>query len=202
MLWFIADTHFGHKNIIGYCSRPFGSVGQMDDALIERWNERVQSGDTVYMLGDFCLGDIRAASYYAKRLMGDIVFITSPTHHDKRWCVDLGLSLGTMETMSGVATVSPSGRVEVLGRKQLSGYGDVPAKVVLCHNPFAVWEDKHYGSWHLHGHVHSDWTPGLFSMNVSVEATKYAPVSLVEVHMYMEERGWHLGWKEFDDEDN
>jgi calcineurin-like phosphoesterase family protein len=33
MLWFTADSHFGHTSILDYCQRPFGSVEEMDAAL-------------------------------------------------------------------------------------------------------------------------------------------------------------------------
>ena len=53
MNFYIADMHFGHKNIIRYDNRPFGSVEEMDKALIQLWNETVGSDDIVYILGDF-----------------------------------------------------------------------------------------------------------------------------------------------------
>ena len=56
MIYFIADPHFGHENILKLCDRPFSSVEEMDELLIRRWNETVSDEDTVYLLGD--LGDL------------------------------------------------------------------------------------------------------------------------------------------------
>lgn len=54
MNYYIADTHFGHENVILLDSRPFVTVDEMDREMIERWNEKVQDADDVYILGDFC----------------------------------------------------------------------------------------------------------------------------------------------------
>ena len=51
--WFTSDTHFGHKNIIEYCKRPFSSVEQMNEMLIKKWNNKVKVDDIVFHLGDF-----------------------------------------------------------------------------------------------------------------------------------------------------
>ncbi|HAR41171.1 MAG TPA: hypothetical protein DCS07_00820 [Bdellovibrionales bacterium] len=56
MIYFTADHHFSHKNIIKYCGRPFQSAEEMNAVMIQRWNETVQPGDTVFYLGDFSLG--------------------------------------------------------------------------------------------------------------------------------------------------
>lgn len=65
-VWFIADTHFNHRNIIKYCDRPWNSgvngeptpedVEAMNEAMIKNWNEYVGKDDVVWHLGDFCLG--------------------------------------------------------------------------------------------------------------------------------------------------
>jgi len=51
--FFIADTHFGGENIRRYEKRPFETVAEMDEKLIENWNNTVKTEDTVYVLGDF-----------------------------------------------------------------------------------------------------------------------------------------------------
>lgn len=57
----IGDTHFGHKNLLsainpdGSPLRPFSSVEEMDEALIENWNSVVAPRDTVYHMGDICM---------------------------------------------------------------------------------------------------------------------------------------------------
>ena len=52
MIYFTADTHFGHYNVIRFCDRPFASAEEMDKAMIQNWNDRVTGNDTVYILGD------------------------------------------------------------------------------------------------------------------------------------------------------
>ena len=52
MIYYIADMHFGHTNVLRFDNRPFPDTAQMDDTLIQNWNGRVTSDDTVYVLGD------------------------------------------------------------------------------------------------------------------------------------------------------
>jgi calcineurin-like phosphoesterase family protein len=57
-----SDTHFSHKGIVefngvhGTKLRPWDTIEEMDEALIENWNKVVRPEDKVYVLGDVALG--------------------------------------------------------------------------------------------------------------------------------------------------
>lgn len=83
--WVIADTHFGHANICKFTNydgtklRPWDDVHEMDEALIQNWNEVVRPEDRVYLLGDvtFTAANMKK---YIPRLMGRICLI--PGNHE------------------------------------------------------------------------------------------------------------------------
>lgn len=52
-----SDTHFGHSRAFIYEPRGFHSVEEMDNAIIQRWNEVVSNEDEIYHLGDVMLND-------------------------------------------------------------------------------------------------------------------------------------------------
>ena len=77
--FFTADQHFGHKNIVEYCKRPFDDVNHMNEELVKRWNEVVRPGDEVYVLGDVSLNPKLVGEYYP-RLNGYKYLV--PGNHD------------------------------------------------------------------------------------------------------------------------
>jgi hypothetical protein len=56
-IWFSSDTHYGHERIIELAKRPFSSVEEMDEVMIERHNARVRPGDQFFHVGDFAFAD-------------------------------------------------------------------------------------------------------------------------------------------------
>ena len=68
MVWFTADFHLGHTNIIRYCGRPFASASEMDEEILARVNECVKPEDELYFLGDFCIGGPKVALAYRQRI--------------------------------------------------------------------------------------------------------------------------------------
>ena len=51
-IFFIADTHFGHANVLKHDKRPFADIEAHDKSLIENWNRVLNDDDECYILGD------------------------------------------------------------------------------------------------------------------------------------------------------
>ena len=78
--FFTSDTHFNHANIIRFCNRPFKDVEQMNEVMITNWNNAISKDDTVFHLGDFCLGGAAEWTKILDRLNGKIYLIMG--NHD------------------------------------------------------------------------------------------------------------------------
>lgn len=76
--FFIGDTHFGHKNIIGYNRPEFDNIEHMNNTMIERWNAVVRPKDVVWHLGDVAFG--KHNLHYLAQLNGDLRLILG--NHD------------------------------------------------------------------------------------------------------------------------
>lgn len=171
-IYFTSDQHFGHKNIIKYCNRPFSSVGEMDAVMIERWNWVVGPKDTVYHLGDFCLGNQEMVFSYFKRLNGQIYVV--PGGHDRRWI------------RPNLCYTSPNCVVRVF--PPLHTITLDKQVIVLCHYAMRVWGRSHYGSWQLHGHSHGGLPDVGKQLDVGVDCWNFYPVSLEEVREIMKNK--------------
>ena len=97
MIFFTADLHLGHANIIKHCTRPFLSSDEMDDYLISVWNSRVCSNDNIYIIGDFIFRSVKSPEDYLKRLNGKKHLILG--NHDTNWIkkIDLANYFATVE---------------------------------------------------------------------------------------------------------
>lgn len=56
--WFTSDTHWGHSKIIEHSHRPFESIGEMDEVLIERWNKVVKR-TILFIILEISISDLR-----------------------------------------------------------------------------------------------------------------------------------------------
>lgn len=81
MRFWTSDQHFGHARIIELANRPFTSVEEMNETIIERWNAVVSERDEVYVLGDFAMGKIAETLPIAARLNGYKALIAG--NHDR-----------------------------------------------------------------------------------------------------------------------
>ncbi len=180
-----SDHHLGHENIIKYCNRPFANIAEMDKTLIDNWNEVVRPQDWVIHLSDFTLGPGSVAQEYFAQLNGDICVLSNPWHHDKRW-VKTNLLL---KSKSGFdVRLWPSIAILEIPRLGKDGY---PLAITLCHYPMAVWDRKHHGAWHLHGHSHGNYQYtaeddyGNVTLDVGVDCHDFKPISLAQISFMM-----------------
>jgi calcineurin-like phosphoesterase family protein len=174
-IFFTSDTHFGHTKIIEYCKRPFSSVEEMDALMIESWNMTVDDRDTVYHLGDFTLGNAERAEKYFKKLTGHIRVLGNPWHHDALW-------LGKNQTYYTASNYEVEILPPMVCRKFMKHWFH------LSHYPLAVWDRKHYGSIHLHGHSHGSYKApqGGRILDVGVDTNNFSPVPLEWIVTEME----------------
>ena len=70
-IYFTGDHHFGHAAARSFYRRPFASVAEMDQEMIDRWNSVVSPGneDEVWHLGDFA---VRQTAERVARLLGSL----------------------------------------------------------------------------------------------------------------------------------
>jgi len=172
-VWFTADTHWGHTNIIKHASRPFSSTREMDETLIQNWNAVVGAKDTVYHLGDVGLCSPGLLNRILGQLNGHIFLIQG--NHDR-------------------TTISPQcrGRFKGISCLMEARFPDPSAPrgertIILCHYAMRVWNKRHWGSWHLYGHSHGKLPedPQSLSFDVGVDAHGYRPISFKQVSYRM-----------------
>ena len=75
-IFLISDLHLDHQNIIKYCARPFANVCEMNQVLVNNWNNTVDRNDKVYYLGDMTFGrGSNSTNYWLSKLNGSIIYI-------------------------------------------------------------------------------------------------------------------------------
>lgn len=162
MIWFTADTHFNHKNIIKYCNRPYKTVEEMNEDIIKNWADNIKDEDLVYHLGDFGFGNL---SNILDKLTGKIYLVKGS--HDKN----------TFQYKHKFAAISPLMEINV-----------EKTSIILCHYAMRVWSKSHYNSWHLYGHSHGMLAPTGKSWDVGVDNNGFKPVSFEQIKEIMSKR--------------
>lgn len=169
-IFITSDLHLGHQNIIKYepLSRPFATVEEMDDAIVERWNSKVGPHDTVYVLGDLCMGMRDKVKERVSRLNGHIILVRG-NHDDKN-------RIAIYEEMG----------IEVKDIAYLSYKGKF---FIMCHFPivspeFTRMVTNFDGSCvFLYGHVHHNAPRGLVdgAFHVGIDTNDLTPWSIEEI---------------------
>lgn len=131
--FFTSDLHFFHQNVIRFDNRPYTSVEEMNEALINNWNKKVKKDDLVYILGDISWGKDEETCAIFERLNGRKILIKG--NHDRVH----GKIKNCFE--------------EVADYKEITLPGN--KHIVLCHYPIVFFNRHHYGAYMFYGHVHN-----------------------------------------------
>lgn len=167
--FFISDTHFGHKNVIRLCNRPFSNMEDMHETFVKNWNAIVPEDGHVFHLGDVGFkGKPERLRKLLDRLNGTIYLITG--NHEKD-ATD-GQCRGRFKWIEKYEQISVD-----LGEGKFRD-------IFLCHYAMRTWNKSHSGTvWHLYGHSHGNLPedPNSVSFDMGVDCWNYEPVSFARV---------------------
>jgi calcineurin-like phosphoesterase family protein len=161
-VWFSADPHFNHDNIRRLAGRPFDSCEEMNNTIIDNYNRLLDPGDRLYILGDFAW--CRAQEIRQRIRCKNVYLIRG--NHDRDENADF---------------------IWVRDYKRIKVDDQI---IILFHYPIASWDCAFYGSWHLHGHTHSNFPtgPDKFRLDVGVDEHNYEPISFDQVKAIMDSK--------------
>lgn len=168
-LFVTSDTHWGHEKMLSFVTttgerlRPFDSLEEMHETLIENWNKTVHSKDTVYHLGDVAIP--KSGLVVMDRLNGRKILMRG--NHDRYKLRDYA---PYFEDIRGCF------------------YRD---GLVFSHIP--VHRDTFKGGYvgNVHGHLHCyqvlhEGEPDPRYFNACVERNNFTPVSIDEIRSHFE----------------
>lgn len=178
-IFFIADFHIGHKNVIRFDNRPFKDINEMHTALIDNWNRVVGEDDIVFFLGDWhykC--SAKYSTWFAHQLNGTIHFILG--NHDR---------YNEISKMNRFTTIDNEKKIDIKDPDVKGGYQHFH----LHHHPIISWNKSYHGAIHLHGHVHQkmtlnkdwDWYYKRKVMDVGCNGIDYTPISYAQIKEVM-----------------
>lgn len=172
MTYFTSDTHFYHKNIIKYCSRPWKTTHEMNEGLITLWNQIVKPEDTVYILGDFSFHNSNERiKQLTNRLNGNKILIKG--NHDNKIKETNYKELGFVNLLNSEKIYLEDGTQINISHYPYKNEGD--------HTKIERFYDKRLsddGNWLLCGHVHTSWKRKKRMINVGVDMWGFQPISL------------------------
>ena len=172
-IFFISDTHFGHANMLKFTNyngermRPFDSIEELDELMIQNWNEMVKPTDKIYHLGDVCY-HCKNRDEILSRLNGDKVLIKGNHDRDQlkwyeKYFRDIrGTSHIDGNYLLGHFPVHPDSK----GRFVRQLHGHIHAQTVMKTYPVVT----------LEGYPDIEREPDPWYRNCCVEVNNYAPI--------------------------
>lgn len=151
--------------------RDYGSLEEMNDTLVTRFNETVRATDKLYLLGDVAFGGKDNVGVFMNRLNCKNVYLVYG-NHDAHIIRDVNLR-GYFNRADYYMDAHIDGQM-----------------VCMFHYSARVWENSHKGSWFLYGHSHGSIPeiPNAKTMDVGVDTNDMYPYSFDELKKIMDKR--------------
>ena len=125
MKYYISDLHLFHNRILEKFNRPFSSVEEMHEVIINNWKNKVKDDDTVYILGDVGMYHAREIGNILNNLPGRKILVTG--NHDFK-NIHSSSYKKTFAKITSYLEIKDNGR-----------------NVVLFHYPIEDWNGKYRG---------------------------------------------------------
>lgn len=157
-VWVWSDIHFGHKNIIKFCNRPYPNVGMMNQCLEGNYLNVVKPQDIVIWGGDIAFMKRHEVEEILTRLPGYKVMVVG--NHD----------------------IHHRQLVRYMGFAEYHLCFTMPIEdegfdLLFTHYPLNEVPEKCFN---VHGHIHQH-LAGHRNINMCVEHTNYAPKNLKDI---------------------
>lgn len=161
--FFTADTHFNHEDILKYTNRNFNTIEDMNDYIIEKWNEKVKRGDRIFILGDFA---------FSKH--GKFINALNGKKH---------LIIGNHDDMSQDILRNFT---SVQNYKEF--WFEKKYYFILNHYCLRTWSESVNGSINLFGHSHGRLKTFNLSFDMGIDCNNYEPFHSTDVIKMIEKR--------------
>lgn len=174
-IFYTADTHFCHSNILHLNNRPFCDKDEMNRVLIENWNNTVGKDDLVIHGGDviFNGNNTSQARKILNELNGKIILVKG--NHDGKMLKDSSLR----KRFEGIYDTY-----------EVHDGGDT---IIVSHMPLLEWNKMYRGAKLFYGHIHNNIDNDTYHImakyrpeayNIGVDITSYKPCTKEEVISY------------------
>jgi calcineurin-like phosphoesterase family protein len=169
-IWLVSDTHINHQNILNFTDysgnkvRPFSTVDEMNETMIERWNEVVKPGDKIYHLGDVFFGPKVWIEANWSRLNGKKRLIVG--NHDN------------------IPYIVEKRMFEKIDMWRMFTEFNILLTHVPVHNS-TLYEHRFnkHPMQNVHGHIHTNASPAGPYRCVCVEQIDYRPINIDELRI-------------------
>ena len=171
-IYFTADLHFGHKNILTLANRKFNSIEEHDEHLINAINSTVTAADHLYILGD--LG-------FHRDYIGLVTYVSQIN------CKNIHVIKGNHDNMQNLVRLRHDGLIVEV--KEMKDVQKGRHHIFCCHYPMREWPGFYRGHYHAYGHVHNTLSPYEKSIDVGVDSIGFKPIEFDDVIDRIEQRG-------------